>query len=90
MLKEFLYENMIYPEGPRDMGIQGEVKVGFVVDNNGRIKDVRTIKTSGNSELDKEAMRVIKKTSGKWKPGKINGKAVNTQMTLPITFQIDE
>lgn len=90
MLTEFLYENLIYPVGPRDMGIQGVVKIGFVVDVNGRVTNNRIIKTSGNPELDQEAMRVIRLTSGKWKPGKINGKFVKTQMTLPITFQIDE
>jgi protein TonB len=90
MLTEFLYENLIYPVGPRDMGIQGVVKIGFVVDINGRVSNNRIIKTSGNPELDQEAMRVIRLTSGKWKPGKINGKSVKTQMTLPITFQIDE
>lgn len=90
MLKEFLYENITYPEGARDLGYQGVVKIGFVVDLNGKVKDVGVTNTSGNIELDKEAMRVIKKTSGRWKPGRVNGKAVNTQMTLPITFQIDE
>lgn len=90
MLKEFLIENITYPEGARDMGYQGVVKIGFVVDLNGNVKDVRVTNTSGNIELDKEAMRVIKKTSGRWKPGRINGKAVNTQMTLPITFQLEE
>lgn len=90
MLNEFIYENIIYPEVPREMGIQGVVKIEFVVDVNGRVTNSRIIKTSGNPELDNEAMRVIRKTSGRWKPGKINGKAVKTQMSLPITFQIDE
>jgi outer membrane biosynthesis protein TonB len=46
--------------------------------------------TSGYSELDAEAIRVIKKTSGLWTPGRFKGKITKMDITLPITFKIDE
>lgn len=90
MFKEFLSDNLIYPKTALNKGYQGVSIIGFVVDIYGGVKDVKTTKTSGNNELDMEAVRVIRKTSGKWKPGRINGKAVKTQMNVPITFEIDE
>ncbi|MFM6983755.1 MAG: energy transducer TonB [Chitinophagaceae bacterium] len=90
MFKEFLTENITYPEGAKDIGYQGVVTIGYVVDDYGRVQNVKVTKTSGNNELDMEAVRVIRKTSGRWKPGKINGKAVKTQMTVPITFKLEE
>jgi hypothetical protein len=39
-----------------------------------------------HSLLDKEALRVVKLTSGKWKPGWQNGKAVPVQFLLPVAF----
>ena len=38
--------------------------------------------------LEKEAIRVIKLTSGNWNPGKQKGKVVRTKYTLPITFRL--
>lgn len=90
LLKEFLFDNMIYPESALSAGIQGVSTIGFVVNENGNLENIKVVKSSGNNDLDKEAMRVMKKTNGKWKPGRINGNAVKTQMMLPITFQLDE
>lgn len=90
LLKEFLFDNMIYPESALSAGIQGVSTIGFVVNENGNLENIKVVKSSGNNDLDKEAMRVMKKTNGKWKPGRINGNAVKTQMSVPITFQLDE
>ena len=38
--------------------------------------------------LDNESIRVVKLTSGKWKPGIINGKPVRIYFTLPISFKM--
>ncbi len=90
LLREFLFDNMVYPESALSAGIQGVSTIGFVVNENGNLENIKVVKSSGNNDLDIEAIRVIRKTSGKWKPGRINGKAVKTQMMLPITFQLDE
>lgn len=90
MLREFLFDNMIYPETAMKAGIQGVSTIGFVVNESGMLSNIKVVNSSGNNELDNEAIRVIRKTNGRWKPGRINGNAVKSQMSIPITFEIDE
>ncbi len=90
LFREFLFDNMIYPETALKAGIQGVSTIGFVVNESGMLSNIKVLKSSGNNDLDNEAMRVIRKTNGKWKPGRNNGNAVKTQMSVPITFQLDE
>ena len=49
------------------------------------VTNVKVLRGIGGG-CDEEAVRVIKLTSGKWKPGKQNGKTVQVLMTIPIKF----
>ena len=83
----FLRNSIIYPQEARDANIQGKCFVTFVVDSNGKIKDARVQKSSGNEALDKESVRVVE-SMPQWTPGKQNGKNVAVQYTLPIMFRL--
>ncbi len=86
----YLEDKLIYPEKLFAQNISGTTYVKFIVEKNGIVRDVTVVKTSGQNALDIEAVRVIKKTSGKWAPGKIKGQAVSSYLSLPIVFEIDE
>ena len=86
-LIEYLQKEMRYPKKCREAGIEGRTIITFVVKKNGKVKDLEVARSSGDELLDKEAMRVIKKMP-KWKPGMNDGKNVNVQFTLPITFKL--
>jgi protein TonB len=59
-----------------------------VVDKNGNITDVKTLKAvKGGPNLDKEAIRLIK-SMPPWVPGKKDGRFVAVQYTLPVTFNL--
>ena len=60
------------------------VIVQFIIDEEGNIVKPIILR-SINSELDKEALRVVG-LMPKWKPGKQNGKVEKVKYTLPITF----
>jgi protein TonB len=62
----------------------GEVRVGFVVDKNGKCMDV-FLRKSVEFVLDEEAIRVIER-SPLWHPAVQNGKIVNAYRIQPITF----
>lgn len=81
---KFLHENISYPLAALENGISGDVYVTFVIDSNGRIKDVRVKKGIGGG-CDEEAVRVIKKMP-RWIPGRQAGKPVNVQLTMPVRF----
>ena len=84
-LMKFLVNNIRYPEGAVEQELQGRVYVQFVVYPNGELGKYKILR-GVHSLLDKEALRVVKLTSGKWKPGWQNGKAVPVQFLLPVAF----
>ena len=75
-----------YPRIAREMGIQGVVYVGFIVDAEGKVIEPKILKSVAKP-LDEEALRVITKEV-KFTPGYFQGKAVPVRMVLPIRFRI--
>ncbi|SVB24911.1 uncharacterized protein METZ01_LOCUS177765 [marine metagenome] len=75
-----------YPRIAREMGIQGVVYVGFIVDPEGKVIEPKILKSVAKP-LDEEALRVITKEV-KFTPGYFQGKAVPVRMVLPIRFRI--
>ncbi|MES2479475.1 MAG: TonB family protein [Bacteroidota bacterium] len=83
-LYKYLANEIRYPEEATNAGIQGIVKIAFMVDEDGQLKDIRIYKNVHPS-LNYESIRVIEKMP-KWKPGKIEGEIVATKFILPIKF----
>lgn len=84
-LEAFLAKNLVYPQKAQESGISGTVYVSFKVDAKGHISAIKILRGIGYG-CDEEAIRVIKLTSGKWKPGIQNGKPCSVLMTIPIIF----
>jgi protein TonB len=85
-LLRYLAQNIHYPKQAVDGNTEGRVLLGFVVNKEGEIDDVKGIRSIGDG-CDEEAVRVIHKMP-KWKPGKNNGRLVNVFYNLPVTFQL--
>lgn len=85
-LIRYLAQNIQYPKQALDGNTEGRVLIGFVVNKEGNIDDVKVLRSIGDG-CDEEAVRVIHKMP-KWKPGKNNGKLVNVFYNLPVTFQL--
>jgi protein TonB len=85
-LLRYLAQNIQYPKRAVDGNTEGRVLLGFVVNKEGEIDDVKVIRSIGDG-CDEEAVRVIHKMP-KWKPGKNNGRLVNVFYNLPVTFQL--
>ena len=85
-LMEYVGKNIKYPQIARETGIQGRVFVGFVVEPDGSISNVKLLRGIGGG-CDEEAMRVIKSLP-KWKPGKQRGKAVRVSYQIPVFFKL--
>jgi len=86
-LLEFLGSNVKYPAAAKDAGVEGMTVLSFVVEKDGSVTDIQTVK-SLSPETDQEAIRVVKLTSGDWTPGKQDGVLLRVKYTLPIKFQI--
>lgn len=85
-LMQFLQSNVKYPVVAQENGVQGRVQIGFVVERDGSITDVRVVR-SVDPSLDKEAMRVVKMMP-RWNPGKQNGQTVRVKYTVPVLFRL--
>jgi TonB family protein len=84
---KYIGTNMKYPNQARSLGIEGRVFVQFIVDKEGNLTNVVSVKGIG-AGCDQEAVRVIENAE-KWLPGKQRGETVNMRMILPITFKLD-
>ena len=85
-LMKWLSNNVRYPETAQQNDVQGRVIVKFVVEKDGSI-GAATILKGVDKDLDKEALRVVKKMP-KWQPGKNNGVAVRSYFNLPVVFKL--
>jgi TonB family protein len=85
-LMTWIGTNVKYPPEAAKKGIMGQVMVNFLVDSEGKIKDVKVDK-SINPLLDAEAIRVISSMPD-WKPGSQQGKKVGVIMKIPVNFTL--
>ncbi len=85
--KQYLADNLHYPEEARMNDVQGRVMVKFFVSEDGTISDC-SIVNSVNAELDAEALRVVS-SMPPWQPAMQNGKAVKAYFKLPVVFKLD-
>lgn len=85
-MMKFVSENVQYPEEAKEKEISGRVMVGFIVEKDGSISDVKIVKGIGGG-CDEEAVRVVK-AMPKWKPGKDKGKPVRVSYMMPFTFKL--
>ena len=65
-------------------GLSGIIKVSFVIETDGSIKQIKILKDIGGSSAS-EAKRVVSLLS-KWSPGIHNGEKVSVKFEFPITI----
>jgi TonB family protein len=88
-----VHEAIEYPELVAKAGIEGRVFVEFVVDPSGAVKDARAVNPSGADAVTHEALQraaVDAVKSVTWTPGSKDDTPVPVEMTLPVTFRLDD
>lgn len=70
-------------------GAEGKAIIKLVIDTDGTIASQELEASSGNSDLDKEAMRAVS-TLTKWNPGEVDGNKVKVATMIPIKFKYSE
>jgi len=63
LIKQKIEENKKYPLLARNKGIEGKVWVKFEILKNGKVKDIKVVKSSHHQILDKAAIESIKKAN---------------------------
>ena len=81
-LLKYLGENLKLPEEYKERGMQGRMVVGFIVEKDGSLTNVKVLRAV-DIALDAEVLRVVKGMP-KWIPGRHNGQRVRVRYLLPI------
>lgn len=87
-LQKWVYQYLRYPQKAVENGIQGRVLVDFIINEKGKVTDVKVLK-GVDEMLDEEAVRVIK-ASPNWKPGRVKGKPVKAELSLYVEFRLEK
>ena len=88
--RKWVMERMKYPQIAFENGIQGNVVIEFVVDEEGKIRRIKVLQ-SPDPVLSEAAIKVLddaNKLKRGWKPGKQRGKAVKQKFVIPVSFKI--
>lgn len=85
--RNFIAENLNYPEEAAKHKLSGKVYVSFTIDIEGNLVDAEVIR-SAHPVLDAEALRVTN-LSPKWEPGENQGEKVNVRYTFPVIFSLE-
>ncbi len=83
--QKFIAKHLVYPPLDVENQKQGRVYVKFIVNTNGTLSKVHTVKTF-SEDAGKEAVRVAKMM--KWTSGQQRGKKVPVWVVMPITFKL--
>lgn len=85
-MQAYIKANIKYPEEAVKNKEQGRVYVKFIIEKDGSVSNVK-IARGVSPSLDAEALRVIQ-AMPKWNPGTQKGKAVRTNVVVPIAFKL--
>ena len=87
-MEKWVYQYLKYPSYAVENGIHGRVLVDFIIDETGKVTDVR-VSRGVHTSLDDEALRVIS-ASPKWRPGRHQGKKVRVALTVAVDFKLQK
>lgn len=87
-LTDWVYVYLRYPQEAVRDGIQGRVLVDFVIDEKGKVTDVKVAR-GVDPLLDDEAVRIVS-ASPDWKPAKIRGQKVKSSISIYVEFRLEK
>ena len=86
-LLKYLTDSVKYPELAKKHGVQGRVVIGFIVEKDGSLTNVKVLRAVDRA-LDAEALRVVKGMP-KWIPGRQNEQRVRVKYNVPVSFRLE-
>ncbi|MDR2918945.1 MAG: energy transducer TonB [Tannerella sp.] len=81
----FQIKYMEYPQEAIDKGLEGSVLLSATITSKGKIKDIKFF-SQVDPVFEKEAIRLAKKTSGKWIPATRNGENIDDETMFSFQF----
>lgn len=85
-LMEYMALNLCYPVKAQQKGITGRPVVGFTVQPDGKVSNVRIVEKA-SPELEAEALRLVKAMPD-WSPAISGNRTVAADYFLPVSFEL--
>lgn len=83
-LYNYLQQNVNYPDSAYSAGIGGRVTIGFCINQQGEVVEVRIVEGSGSADIDAEGLRVISAMPN-WR---VNHSIPKHKRTLKMYYEI--
>jgi TonB family protein len=77
-----------YPAEAVNKGIEGSVRIKFLVEKNGRVANSQVLATSGYDILDSTALDYV--YTLRYSPGELNGKPQSTWMSMLVRYILED
>ena len=84
-MKLFFVRNMRITPTMNEVCAQGNVRIQCIVERNGRLTEIRVIR-SIESHFDAEALRLVRMMP-RWKPARVEGQRVRTRVVISVPFK---
>ena len=81
----WLRRHQRYPAGAKSQRQEGNVQVAFTIDAGGRVKSARISRSSGNAELDRAALDMVRRSSPV--PAPPEGETTRS-LVVPVAFNL--
>ena len=76
----------VFSESVLKDSIQGRCHVKLLISDQGEVQKIQITKNIPECpDCDKEVIRIMR-LMPRWKPGRVNGKNVNSYYRIPVTF----
>jgi protein TonB len=89
-LSDYISNHLTYSQTAIDSNISGTIHVGFIVDEQGKVRNPQVMDNKSlNQGLNEETLKMFENMP-LWTPGLVKGRKVKTRMELPVTFQLED
>ena len=83
-LKKYISDNLKWPN---QLSGEGYVLVSFVVQTNGKVKDLKSEKSLCPPQCYEEVERIFELIPD-WEPGKLDSREIDVKLYLPVEFRL--
>ncbi|MGE0083922.1 MAG: TonB family protein [Desulfococcaceae bacterium] len=77
----------IYPMTAKRRGIEGWVRVRFVVSKDGSVGSIKVVESKPSGIFDQSVVRCV--SGWRFQPGKVGGSAVSTRVETTVRFELE-
>ncbi|MFN3395380.1 MAG: energy transducer TonB [Thermodesulfovibrionales bacterium] len=82
-IRDIITKNISYPFMARKMGWSGRVTISFIIIEDGSVKDIKIVESSGFDILDRNAAETVKKVSPFPRP------PVRAEVIVPVVYRLN-